>query len=68
MELFFIESIFQFVFILSILNLVIAIVSVYEIYNNARQKVFERNKKEKNIKDFYSYQQLLEPPDADMNN
>jgi hypothetical protein len=62
------HSIFQFVFILSIISLIIALLSIYDIIINAKQKIIFRQEREKDIRDSYRYQQLLNPPDSEMNN
>jgi len=35
---------------------------------NAKNKIIDQKIKEKNVRDVYRYQQLLNPPAADMNN
>lgn len=62
------ESIFQFIFILSIVSLIIALVSIYDILVNAKQKIIIKQELERDIRDSYRYQQLLNPPDSEMNN
>jgi len=62
------ESVYQFVFVLSCLCLFASIISVREILADAKLKIIEENEKQRNIRDVYRYQQLLDPPDADMYN
>lgn len=60
--------IFQFVFILSYITLIIAVIDIYEILTNGNNIFNKREQREKNIEDIYRYQQLLNPPDSDMYN
>lgn len=62
------ETVYQFVLIISCLSLIIAAISIHEMLNNEKNKILEQQNKEKNVNDIYRYQQLLDPPDADMNN
>ena len=62
------ETVYQFVLLISCLSLIIATISIHEMLTNAKNKIIDQKIKEKNVRDVYRYQQLLCPPDADMNN
>ena len=62
------ETVYQFVLIISCLSLIVATISIHEMLANAKNKIIDQQNKEKNVRDVYRYQQLLNPPDADMNN
>ena len=62
------ETVYQFVLLISCLSLIIATISIHEMLTNAKNKIIDQKIKEKNVRDVYRYQQLLNPPDADMNN
>ena len=62
------ESVYQFVFILSCLCLSVSILSIREILADVKLEIVEENEKQRNIQDVYRYQQLLDPPDAEMYN
>ena len=62
------ETVYQFVLLISCLSLIIATISIHEMLTNAKNKIIDQKIKEKNVRDVYRYQQLLGPPDADMNN
>ncbi|MCK4366067.1 MAG: hypothetical protein KAW45_08445 [Thermoplasmatales archaeon] len=62
------ETVYQFVLLISCLSLIIATISIHEMLTNAKNKIIDQKIKEKNVRDVYRYQQLLDPPDADMNN
>jgi predicted nucleic acid-binding Zn-ribbon protein len=68
MNLFFSEPIYQFVFIISCLSFIMSVVSIRESLSDAKNKIKDLKKKEKNVKDMHRYNQLLDPPDAEMNN
>jgi len=68
MKLFFTEFVYQFVFIMSCLSFFISVVSTHQILASVKEKIEDVKNKEKNVKDMYRYNQLLDPPDADMNN
>jgi len=67
-DLLFTEIVYQFVLILSCLSLFASIISIREILVDVKLKIVEENEKERNIKDVYRYQQLLDPPDTNMYN
>ena len=62
------ETVYQFVLLISCLSLIIATISIHEMLTNAKNKIIDQKIKEKNVRDVYRYQQLLCPPNADMNN
>ena len=62
------ETVYQFVLLISCLSLIIATISIHEMLTNAKNKIIDQKIKEKNVRDVYRYQQLLGPPDTDMNN
>jgi len=64
-NLFFTELIYQFVFIISCLSLIIALIYIHEILDEAKSKIKEKKEKQKNVRDYYQYTQLLDPPPMD---
>jgi len=64
-NLIFTESVYQFVLIISGLSLIIAIISLHEILGEVKSKIKEEKEKQKNVRDFYQYTQLLDPPSMD---
>ena len=68
MKLFLIEPSYKFVFFISCLSFVLSILSIREAFTNAKNTIKDLKNKEKNVKEMYRYNQLLDPPDADMNN
>ena len=54
---------YLFVFILGSLSLVIALLSVRKKVSDVKTGINEEKEHEENVKDFYLYQQLLNPPD-----
>ena len=66
MSLIFTESVYQFVFIISCLSLFIAVISLHDILAKVKSKINAEKEKQKNIRDFHQYTQLLDPPS--MNN
>ena len=62
------KTVYQYVTIISSLTLIISVISIREMLIKTKNKIIDRQIKERNIKDCYRYQQLLDPPDADMNN
>lgn len=62
------EIVYLFVFIMAFLGLFIAIISINKMLIDAKYLLKLKKEKENNVRDFYRYQQLLNPPDSDMNN
>ncbi len=58
--------VYQFLFILSCCSITIAILSIREILSEVKSQIIEEKFKEKSIRDYYQYTQLLDPPE--MNN
>jgi len=54
---------YLFVFILGCLSLVMALLSIRKRVSDVKTKINEEKEHEKNVKDFYLYQQLLNPPE-----
>ena len=52
-----------FVLILGCLSFTMALLSVRKKVSDVKTKINEEKEHEKNVKDFYLYQQLLNPPD-----
>jgi len=67
-DLMFTESAFLFVFIISWIGLIIASISIYEIFINDKDILNKKQKTQDTVKEVYRYQQVLDPPDAEMNN
>ena len=62
------ETVYQFVLLISCLSLIIATISIHDMLIKAKDKILDQQNKEINVRDVYRYQQLLSPPDTDMNN
>ena len=62
------EIVYLFVFIMAFLGLLVAIKSINNMLINAKFSLKLKKEKENHVRDFYRYQQLLNPPDSDMNN
>lgn len=54
---------YLFVFILGCLSLAMALLSIRKRASDVKTKINEEKEHEENVKDFYLYQQLLNPPD-----
>lgn len=63
MSLIFSLPIYLFVFILGCLSLTMALLSIRKRVSDVKTKINEEKEHEENVKDFYLYQQLLNPPD-----
>jgi len=59
---------FQFVFILSCLSFFVSVISIKALFTEVKKILNEEKIKQRNVKDVYIYQQLLDPPDSDMYN
>ena len=68
MSLIYNGPIYLFVFILFWLSFNITVISIYEIYTNLKNKINNKKEMERNTKDIYRYQKLIDPPDTDINN
>ena len=55
-------------FVIAILVLLVAISSIYNRLIDVKYSLKLKQEKEKNIRDFYRYQQLVDPPDFDIYN
>ena len=53
-------------FLLVCLSLMISVLSILNLFSDTKEIIKEDTSKQKNIRDFYIYYQLLEPPE--MNN
>ena len=60
------ELVYQFVFVISCLGFFIAVLSLRVTLTEVKSKINEEREKQKNVRDFYQYTQLLDPPS--MNN
>lgn len=67
-NLIFTELVYLFVLVLAIFSLFVAIISIRSMLIDVKSSLELKQEKEKHVRDFYRYQQLLDPPDADMNN
>lgn len=56
------ENLYQFVLTMSCLSFVVTVVSLYRLLFDLRYKINEVKDKEKNVRDIYQYDQLLDPP------
>ena len=65
-HLLFSEFLFLFIFVLSCLSLSIAILFSYEILADVKSEEIEDKEKQKSVRDYYRYTQLMDPPE--MNN
>ncbi len=68
MSLSYIGPISLFVFILFWLSFNITVISIYGIFTNLKNKINNKKEMERNTKDIYRYQKLIDPPDTDINN
>lgn len=64
-NLIFKELTYQFVFVISCLSLIISLIYIHEILDEAKSKMKKQKEKQKNIRDYYQYTQLLDPPSMD---
>ena len=62
------KSTFQFVFILSCLSFFVSILSIRKLLAEVKNMLKEEKIKQRNVKDVYMYQQLLDPTDTEMYN
>ena len=62
------EIVYLFVFITAFLGLLVAIISINKMLIDAKFSLKLKKEKENHVRDFYRYQQLLNPLDSDMNN
>lgn len=60
------ELVYQFVFVISCLGFIIAVLSLHVTLTEVKSKINEEREKQKNVRDFYQYTQLLDP--SSMNN
>jgi len=56
------ENLYQFVLTMSCLSFVVTVVSLYRLLFDLQHKINEVKDKEKNVRDIYQYDQLLNPP------
>ena len=60
------DIVYQIIFTASCLGLIISVLVIRNILTDVEYHIDEDNQKQKNIKDYYQYIQLLDPPE--MNN
>jgi hypothetical protein len=60
------ENLYQFILTMSCLSFIVTVVSLHRLLFDLQYKINEVKDKEKNIRDIYQYDQLLNPPS--MNN
>ena len=68
MSLIFTGPISIFIFILFWLSFNTTVISIYEIFTNLKNKINYKKEMERNTKDIYRYQKLIDPPDIYINN
>jgi len=56
------ENPYQFVLTMSCLSFVVTVVSLHRLLFDLQYKINEVKDKEKNVRDIYQYDQLLDPP------
>lgn len=56
------ETLYQFVLIISCVSILIAVISLNAIISEIKLEIKEDTEKQKNIRDYYKYNQLLDPP------
>lgn len=61
----YLENVNHIIFITLILSYSVSIFSIYKIFSSKKNEKNEIKEKEKNVKDFYQYKQLLNPPEID---
>lgn len=64
-NLIFSELVYRFVFIISCLSFFISVLSLHVILVEIKSKINEEREKQKNVREFYQYSQLLDPPSID---
>ena len=62
------EIIFQFVFALACLSFFVSVLSINVLLKKVQYIMNLENERQRNIKDVYRYEQLLDPPDNGMYN
>jgi predicted membrane protein len=62
------KLVYIFIFFMAIFIFVGFTVSFYYRFKKVKYVLQIKKEKEKNIRDFYSYQKLLDPPDFNINN
>ena len=62
------KIIYVFIFVMVMFGFFGAIISVYNRFIKVKYLLKIKQEKEKNIRDFYRYQQILDPPDFDLYN
>ncbi len=60
------ENLYQFILTMSCLSFIVTVVSLHRLLFDLQYKINEVKDKEKNVRDIYQYDQLLNPPS--MNN
>ncbi len=60
------KIIYVFIFVMVIFGFFGAILSIYNRFKKVKFILKIKQEKEKNIRDFYRYQQILDPPDFDL--
>ena len=66
MDLIITENLYQFILTMSCLSFIVTVVSLHRLLFDLQYKINEVKDKEKNVRDIYQYDQLLDPPS--MNN
>jgi len=62
------EFTFKFVFSMACLSFFVSILSINILLNKVNYIINLKNERQRNIKDVYRYEQLLDPPDNNMYN
>ena len=56
------EKLYQYVLIISCVSLLIAVISLIAIISEIKLEINVDTEKQKNIRDYYKYNELLDPP------
>ena len=62
------KFLYIFIFFMAVIGFIGAAVSIYVKFKKAKHIIKIKREKEKNIRDYYSYEKYLDPPDFDANN
>ena len=56
------ETIYQFVLVICLVSMMISALSLHDILSNVKLEIKEDNEKQNIVREYYNYNQLLDPP------
>jgi len=65
LNLFFKEIVLFLILIIAFVSIITAIYFIFMILKNIKYSILEENKKEKAVRDYYRYTELIDPPNLD---